>query len=519
MYKALPLLMAVALGSALPLAAAPALAQITWDERFYNPEPEPDDFILPMPCGGAMAFRRVGTPASENLLEDYQITLGQAGDSNAISDYVRQAYILGSLTSTLIAGRVAYFYMGKYEVTRDQYEAVMGDGCPRPNMGGRRPVSEVSWFDAVAFTRAYTEWLYENEPDSLPTEGDSRAFIRLPTEVEWEYAARGGNAVDPNTEFRQPLFPMPAGGLQQYVWFQGPRSAAGELHPVGLLEPNPLGLYDMLGNAEELVFDPYHINRVGRTHGQVGGFVTRGGSYQTPAAGMSTARRVEYPYFDERTGRARQLPTFGFRVVVSAPVLVDQQRITELREAWEQARRMRTAEQAEDPLGTLDELISSTTDLELRARLEGLAQRFSREVAARNEVEGRALRSAIVSGAVLIRMLRNDHRLIESVRRLYEYERSRDPESEQTRQRGDQLAAMEERFDITLRAYFNGLVQAADDYRPDQLRQQLGVQIQSFEGSDLDTLVEPAQTFIDQALAFAESRDLDQDLYLQQILQ
>ena len=498
-------------------AAGGVTAQEPWDETYVNPAPELDDFVLPMPCGGAMAFRQVRTPATEDLLEDYQITLGQADDTEALSEYVRQGYLLGSLTQSLMVGRVAFFYLGKYEVTVDQYRAVMDDTCPQPSIRGRLPAANLSWFDAVAFTRGYSEWLFQNTPDDLPTEGEYRAFVRLPTEVEWEFAARGGTSVDANSEFRARLFRMD-GPTEQYVWFQGPRSASGQVHPVGLLDANPLLLHDMLGNVEEMVLEPYRVNRVGRRHGQVGGFVARGGSYLTPESALSTAERTEYSYFDERTGEARRLPQVGFRVAVSAPILVSQQRIGEMRDAWQDARRFRLDTDRFDPLDALQDLARNTTDLEVRATLEEIAGRFGAELSARSEVEARAVRSAIMTGATLIRMLRNDHRLITAVERAYEFERNRDADSARAQRLADQLAAHRERLDITVRAYLNGLVQAANDYGESLHRQQLALQIQSFDDSGLETLVEPAALFTDQVLQYQDQQALDRDALLAQIL-
>ena len=106
--------------------------------------------------------------------------------------------------------------------------------------------------------------------------------MRLPTEDEWEYAARGGAAVA-DADFAEPRFPMPE-GMARYVWFAGTQSANGKPQLTGLLKPNPLGLFDILGNLDEIAFAPFHLNKLGRAHGAAGGFVVRGGNYLTAEA-------------------------------------------------------------------------------------------------------------------------------------------------------------------------------------------------------------------------------------------
>jgi hypothetical protein len=504
-------------------AAGPAAAQsIDWEERYYNPQPLPDDLVLPMPCGGGMTFVRVITPvAGDDLLDDVQVTLGETGEDTNFSDYVRQEYIAGSLSdrAPLGGGRaLVYFFMGKYEVTEDQYQAVLGDGCPTPSIRGRRPASDLAWFDAVQFGRAYTEWLFQNAPDRLPREGDRLSYLRLPTEIEWEYAARGGARVDSNTEFRQRLFPM-TGSVSEYAWFQGPRSAAGQRHPVGLLEPNPLGLYDMLGNVEEFTLDPFQMNRVGREHGQVGGFVTRGGSYLTAESDLSTAHRTEYSYFDESQGTATRLPTFGLRLVVSAPVTVSQQRITAIRQAWDEARRFRVSTEAFDPIETLQAIVEGTTDVQLKGRLEQVAAAFNREVSSRNEIEARAIRRAIDSGAVLIRVIRSDNHDVNILETIRDRACREGQDNADCRRREGQLATAQERLRNTLRAYIDIVVQAATDYRLEEIEEQLAIQLQSYEQNDLEAFVGFARLFFEQTRAYEAAQSLDPDDVLVQIIE
>jgi len=233
--------LALALGVGLATAAV-EVEPGSWPERLYNPAPAEDDLTLPLPCGGAMVFRPVEIP-SDNLLDDRPVELGQTDAQRGYKEGRRLSHLAGSFTDPQSATR--RYYIAKYETTRDQYAAVTAGSCPKPSMAGRLPVTDVSWFDAVDYARRYTEWLLANAPNALPKEDQEPGFLRLPTEEEWEFAARGGLKVD-EADFLAPVFPMPEGDLALYAWFESTRSAEGKLQPVGLLKPNPLGLHDIL---------------------------------------------------------------------------------------------------------------------------------------------------------------------------------------------------------------------------------------------------------------------------------
>ncbi len=225
----------------------------------------------------------------------------------------------------------------------------------------------VSWFEAVEFSRRDTEWLLGHAPEALPKEDREPGFLRLPTEEEWEFAARGGLAVDA-ADFLAPRFPMPEGDLARYAWYESSGSAEGELHPVGLLKPNPLGFYDILGNASELTLTPFHLDRRGRDHGQAGGFVSRGGDLLTPESQLGSAVRQEHNYFDPATGRAKTMDSLGFRLVVTAPVIVSAGRLSAIKQSWTDLPQL-TGDAGTDAalaLRQLQELSIQTQDEALR---------------------------------------------------------------------------------------------------------------------------------------------------------
>jgi formylglycine-generating enzyme required for sulfatase activity len=123
------------------------------------------------------------------------------------------------------------FYIGKFEVTQQQWQAVMGTN-PSHFKGESLPVEQVSWDDAQAFIRRLNE------------QNDGYIY-RLPSESEWEYACRAGTTADY------------AGELDSMAWF-GDERAGRQTHPVGQKRPNAWGLYDMHGNVWEWCEDLYH---------------------------------------------------------------------------------------------------------------------------------------------------------------------------------------------------------------------------------------------------------------------
>ena len=123
------------------------------------------------------------------------------------------------------------FSIGRYEVTQEEWQAVMGSN-PSNFKGVKRPVDNVSWNDCQEFIRKLNAMT-------------GRRF-RLPTEAEWEYAARGGNR-------SQGYKYSGSNNLNSVAWY---RDNSGETtHDVGQKSPNELGIYDMSGNVSEWCSD------------------------------------------------------------------------------------------------------------------------------------------------------------------------------------------------------------------------------------------------------------------------
>ena len=167
------------------------------------------------------------------------------------------------------------FYLGKYEVTQEQWQAVMGYSPSRfSGCGTTCPVESVSWEDVQGFI------------EELNARERVQSY-RLPTEAEWEYAARGGT----QTAYS---FGVAASRLRLYGWYED--NSGGRTHPVGEKRPNTFGLYDMHGNVDEWVEDwygAYPSGPVTDPHGPStgDGRVNRGGSYTAPTRECRAALR------------------------------------------------------------------------------------------------------------------------------------------------------------------------------------------------------------------------------------
>lgn len=136
------------------------------------------------------------------------------------------------------------FYLGKYPVTQEQWSKVM-ENNPSYFRGEMHPVETVSWEDAQVFIRKLNA--FENAGEKSPV-------YRLPTEAEWEYAARAGTT---GSHF----FGDEESELEEYAWFL--KNSGLETHPAGLKKPSPWGFYDLYGNVGEWVQDEYHISYKG----------------------------------------------------------------------------------------------------------------------------------------------------------------------------------------------------------------------------------------------------------------
>ncbi|WP_028550729.1 formylglycine-generating enzyme family protein [Paenibacillus sp. UNC451MF] len=183
------------------------------------------------------------------------------------------------------------FYLGKYEVTQEQWEELM-EANPSKFKGDKRPVDTVSWDDSQLFLKKLQD--------------KTGSKFTMPTEARWEFAARAGTSTRWDFGNDESI-------LGDYAWFQDNANAA--THPVGQKKPNAWGLYDMYGNVQEWCNDwyatPYPKGDVSDPQGPNSGDsrVLRGGAWGDDPSMVRSAYR-------NASGTDAKTPGIGVRVVM-----------------------------------------------------------------------------------------------------------------------------------------------------------------------------------------------------------
>ncbi|MCD8290106.1 MAG: bifunctional serine/threonine-protein kinase/formylglycine-generating enzyme family protein [Prevotella sp.] len=185
---------------------------------------------------------------------------------------------------------VSTFYMSKYEVTQKQWQVLMNNN-PSTVINDRYPVNNVSWEDCQLFIQRLNSITGRN--------------FRLPTETEWEYAAKVVLDEEGNRTENSSKYAGTSSYPEDYAWYE--YNSSNTIHTVGSKKPNPYGLYDMSGNVIEWCQDIFTSYATGNVEIDKNQRVIRGGFYSSDAASIRCTSRGSCQY-------NQALEPLGFRL-------------------------------------------------------------------------------------------------------------------------------------------------------------------------------------------------------------
>lgn len=197
------------------------------------------------------------------------------------------------------------FYISQYEITQGQWEHIMGNN-PSNNTGSPDyPVENISYNDCIDFTSRLNALGF--------------GHFRLPTEREWEYACRAGTttAYFWGEEVGYVSEDGWVNAIDQFGWYTD--NSGGVTHEVGALEPNPWGLYDIVGNVSEWTSDLYYDYETGETNRRGGdrAYVYRGGACNQDSWLLRSASRdFTWEFSHDNDQLTSSYKNVGLRVVM-----------------------------------------------------------------------------------------------------------------------------------------------------------------------------------------------------------
>jgi formylglycine-generating enzyme required for sulfatase activity len=239
--------------------------------------------------------------SNQNFVEMLPVPIGIFEMGNSMGDPSEMPVHIVKITKE--------FYIGKYEITQKQFKAVMGYNPSKNSSNENNPVENINWIDAFQFCNELSainsfDPCYSLINDTVWVCDFAKNGYRLPTEAEWEYACRAGTTKDycGGTEVSD---------LDKIGWYK--TNSDKSTHSVGLKQPNLYGLFDILGNVSEMVWDffsHYEKGIIENPAGPDSGIyrMVRGGSWNGDSRYCRTSSRMS-------SAMENKSNDIGFRVV------------------------------------------------------------------------------------------------------------------------------------------------------------------------------------------------------------
>ena len=294
----------------------------------FNPHPMKDDLVLPLPCGSekySIVFRKIytNTGTDSDMTNGFTFYDGSDDPLNAAIQSKRKCKVRGNFSDS----KGNFYYLAKYELTTGQYDAIVNGKCKNsPSVKDAVAKNNISIDEARNVAKIYSDFLQKT--NKTPTVQKEKAYASLPYECYWSFAQRGGLSVKKKVLEDDTRIPDITKSVKDYAWGYGPESSNGKVQVIGMKLPSDLGLYDMLGNVQEFMDEPFQATVQGDLLAQKGGSTVRGGSILTPFSMMTNSLRTEKKRYTN--GNPTKAEDTGMRLMLNVSVTLDRETLKKL---------------------------------------------------------------------------------------------------------------------------------------------------------------------------------------------